>query len=96
MEIIFEILFEAIADLVVEGGTNKKVPKWIRYPLFAIVVLFVVGVIVGLFAMGVVFLIESNIIVGIFFVTIALLFLVLSVRKVLKLRKENKGEKNEQ
>lgn len=96
MEIIFDILFEVIAGLVVEGGTNKKVPKWIRYPLFALMVLFVVGLFVGLLVAGILFFIEGNVIIGVFFVLVGLFFLVALVNKALQMRKENKGETNEQ
>lgn len=45
MELIFEFIFELIAEVLVDGGievsTNKKISKWIRYPiLFILISLF--------------------------------------------------------
>lgn len=45
MEIIFEVLVELVGEIVVECAKSKRLSKWIRYPLIALIVLFWVAVI---------------------------------------------------
>lgn len=41
MELIFELIAEVLVDGGIEVGTNKKISKWIRYPiLFILISLF--------------------------------------------------------
>lgn len=47
MDELFEFIFEILLDIGAEASQNKRIPKWIRYPLLVIFVLlfvFVFGV----------------------------------------------------
>lgn len=43
MEFIFEIVFEGILEL----ATNKKVSKWLRYPLVALILVVYIAIIIS-------------------------------------------------
>ena len=49
MDILFEFFLELIVDGVIETSGNKKLSRWIRYPLIALVVLFFGAVIALIF-----------------------------------------------
>ncbi len=88
---------ECILELALEGSvyasTNKKVPKVIRYPLIALIVLFFLAVILLIFFVGIL-LIKQNIWAGICMVAIGIAMLISSVLKFreIYLRKEKKQE----
>lgn len=83
MDIILELFLELIADGVMEASGNKKLSRWIRYPLMALVVLFFGAVIALVFylALG----LSSNEPVA--SIAFSLLGLFLLVGTVLKFRK---------
>lgn len=45
MDFVFEIILELILEGSIEIGANKKVSKWIRYPLLLIAAMFYFAVI---------------------------------------------------
>lgn len=49
MDIILEFFLELLVDGVIETSGNKKMSRWIRYPLIALVVLFFGAVIALIF-----------------------------------------------
>ena len=83
MDILFFFFLELIVDGVIETSGNKKLSRWIRYPLIALVVLFFGAVIALIFylALG----LSSNEPVA--SVIFSLLGLFLLVGTVLKFRK---------
>lgn len=80
MDFIFELVFE----LLFEGGTevtsNRKISKWIRYPLLGLFILIFMGIISLLIFFGVSFLKES-VIGGIFIIAIGIILFVASIFK---------------
>ncbi len=78
-----EFILEFLLELLVEGVTllvgNKKISKWIRYPLWAIIVLLFIFVIGLLFFLGIV-LLPKNIGFSIFLT--GNLFLIMSIKKM--------------
>lgn len=82
-----EFLIEELLDLILEGSieisSNKKVPKWIRYPLIVIIILFFSVVIFGLLILGIT-LTKENLLGGIL---IILLSLILLIGWIVKFRK---------
>jgi len=93
MDFIFELLFELIAEGTVELSKSVKVPKFIRYPLIAIVILFFVGVI-GLMVFAGLAAFQENVILGIALIAIALLILVMGIVKfrITYLKKKNEKQ----
>lgn len=91
MEFLIELLLEIIFEGSVEISSNKKVPKWIRYPLIVLIVLFFAVVIFGLLLLGIA-IINKSLIGGLFIIVISLIMLVLSVGKFKKIYIEKKEE----
>ncbi|OUN99512.1 hypothetical protein B5F98_01900 [Pseudoflavonifractor sp. An44] len=84
MDILFELFLELIVDGVIETSGNKKLSRWIRYPLIALVVLFFGAVIALIFylALG---LSSNEPVASVIFSLLGLFFLVGTVLKLRKL-----------
>ena len=80
MELIFEFIIELLFEGVGEASQNKKISKFIRYPLIALIVLAYTAFILLFVFMGVSIL-KDNIIGGILIIAFAILFLILSIKK---------------
>lgn len=83
MELIFEILLELILEGSIETSQNKKVSKWIRYPLIFIICLFFLGVFCLLMFIGIISL-KQNLYLGIFLILVSPLLVVASILKFKK------------
>lgn len=92
-----EFIVEFVFDLLFEGGVeitkDRKISKWIRYPILAIIALFFGVIIFGLIILGIKFLIEGEILIGILFIGLGLFFLIESIYKFRKTYLEEFGEK---
>jgi len=79
-----EFIFELMADLLLEGSmeiaSNRKISKFIRYPILAIIILFFLVVIFGLMYLGIISL-SGSIIGGIFIIILSLVLLIACVCK---------------
>lgn len=80
MEFIFEFIIELLFEGVGEASQNKKISKFIRYPLIALIILFFTSFILLFVFMGVSIL-KDNIIGGILILLFTIVFLVLSIKK---------------
>ena len=83
MEYVFEFLTEVLLECASEAISCKKIPRYIRYPLTAFVILFVGAVIGGLMLAGITLFPESRI-GGCIIIGIASVFAVLAVREFRK------------
>lgn len=99
MVLIMDELIEFILDLLLEGGielsANKKISKWIRYPIIAFLFLFFTIVIFGMIILGIL-MIEESILVSFIFVACGIAMLIGSVIKFKKTyleHKKNSGKK---
>ena len=99
MVLIMDELIEFILDLLLEGGielsANKKISKWIRYPIIAFLFLFFTIVIFGMIILGIL-MIEESILVSFIFVACGIAMLIGSVikfRKTYLEHKKNSGKK---
>jgi hypothetical protein len=90
MEFIFEIIVELIFGGIIEISKSEKVPKYIRYPLIAIISLFLIAVIGLIFWAGIL-LFKENIVLGLIAI---LLGLSISIIGVVKFRKIYLTKKN--
>lgn len=93
-----DIIFELILELLIEGGmevsTNRKISKWIRYPVALILALFFAAVIFGMLFFGI-FLLQSNLFAALFIILIGLFALIGSAEKIRNIyRKEKNQEEN--
>ena len=83
MDFLLEILFELVAEGTVELSKSSRVPKYIRYPLFAVIVLFYIAVIGLVFGVGILSL-RQNVLLGILFIALGVFMLVMIVLKLNK------------
>ena len=92
-----ELLFEIILDLIFEGSIeiikSRKVSKWIRYPLIAILSIFIMAVIGLLGFVGITMIVSKDIYAvlgGLLFILFDIILIVsgiLTTKKEIKLRK---------
>lgn len=80
MELIIEFIIELILEGSFELSKNLKTPKWLRYPLIILVLLFFIAVIAIIFIVGFLALKESAII-GLLLIIISIAFAVYSIAK---------------
>ena len=90
MDFIIELIFEFLFGGMIETSKSNKVPKFIRYPLIAIILLFFVLVIGFIFIVSILAFKES-IIAGILLIIIDLF---LFVGSIYKFRKEYFSKNN--
>ena len=86
MDFILEILFDLALESGAEVANNKKIKKWIRYPLVFLISLFILSVIFTLFIVGIIFILDKETtmkIAGILFIIFDI-FLIISIIKKLK------------
>ena len=90
MDFIFEILLDLIIEGCFEASINKKVPKIIRYQLIALIVLFFISVLSGIFILGI-SLWKKNIYGGMFIISISIILLIATIYKLRKMyiKREN-------
>lgn len=84
MELIIEFVIELLLEGSFELSKNLKTPKWLRYPLIFLVILFFIAVITIIFLVGYLVLEESPII-GILLIIIAAAFGVYCISKFIDL-----------
>ena len=83
MEFLIEILLELIAEGTVELSKSVKVPKYIRYSLIGIIVLFFIAIIGIVLFVGFMAL-EENVLLEILFIILGLFLLVMNIVKFKK------------
>lgn len=75
MDILIEFLGEILIEGAVELATNKKINKWIRYPILVLVIVFYSFIILGIGYLGIKIL-KDNILGGILLLGISLIILI--------------------
>ena len=55
-----DTLIESFFDIIFKTAKNKKISKWIRYPLIILIILFIVGIIGCLMSVGVVMILSKE------------------------------------
>ncbi len=70
MEILFEIVLELLFEGGIEISQNRKISKWIRYPIAVVLVFFLFGVLFSLFLLGAL-ICKKNLFGGIFILLVA-------------------------
>lgn len=80
MEFIFELIIELLLEGATEVSSNKKISKWIRYPILFLLVFFYLVIILLIIFVGLL-LFEKNILASIFFIALGIFFLIFSIKK---------------
>ena len=86
-ELIFTLLFEGAADI----ARNKKISKWIRYPVAACLILFIVGILAAVGIAGISIMVDGKIFLGIVVTALDLLLIVSAIIKIMTKIKEKKN-----
>lgn len=75
MEVLIELILELLLEVEEEICYDKKVSKWIRYPILIILILIYGAVIFGIMYLGICML-KENIIAALFCIIISIIILV--------------------
>lgn len=78
MDILFEIVFDLLFEGSLEIASDKKISKWIRYPLIVLLIFLFAVVIVSLFVLGI-YIFEDSIVMSIILIVCSLLMLIGSI-----------------
>ncbi|MBQ6841069.1 MAG: hypothetical protein IJO63_03010 [Bacilli bacterium] len=82
---MWDIVFEFILEIFFEGSLeltkNKKISKWIRYPLMFLIILLFVGVIALMLAVAIA-MYKTSILASLFLIGLTIFMLVGSVAKL--------------
>ena len=86
-----DFLIELVFDLILDGSEwvikDKRIPKYIRYPLAGLVILFYSGIILGLIVLGTLIM-KSELWAGIFLLAVGVFLAVMTViRIIVKVKK---------
>lgn len=87
MELLFEFLGEIFFEGIIEIIKNKKISKWIRYPLFLLISAFYLAIFAALLIICIKLFIKKEILGGVVMLFIVFLLLVLYIcffRKLIK------------
>lgn len=83
MEYIFEFILELVFESSIDASKNKKIPKYIRYPLIVIIALFFI-IVIGLIFLAGILSLKENVVAGIFFILIGIFMTIMSIAKFRK------------
>ncbi len=93
-----ELLLEVIFDLIVEGSAevakNRRISKWIRYPIVVLISLFIIAVIGLLTFMGFALIFKGDRyakLAGILFLIFDIILIISAIKNI---KKEIKMEKS--
>lgn len=90
LEFICELIFEGIEEI----STNRKIRKWVRYPLILLVTLFYLAVIGFMFLLGIKAASTKDYIIAIVFFSLALFFFIGTILKFRKMYFSKKQKNN--
>jgi len=80
MEFIFELVIELLLEGATEVSSNKKISKWIRYPILFLLAFFYLAIILLIIFVGIL-MFEENILAALFFIALGIFFLIFSIKK---------------
>ncbi len=75
MDLVIEFLLELVLEGTIELGTNRKVPKYVRYPLLFVIALFFLGIVSLLVFLGFK-IVKDNFLIGSFLIGVAILLVI--------------------
>lgn len=87
MDFILEIIFDLVLESSMEIAKDKKIKKWIRYPLAFLLSLFIIVVIGTIFFVGIMFILDEEInikLAGILFIVFDIILIFSAIKKIKK------------
>ena len=95
MDLLLELIFDLILESSVEIAKDKKINKWIRYPIAFLLSLFIIAVIGLILFVGIMFLLDEDSSIkpaGIVFIVFDIILIISVIRKIKK--EKNSYDKN--
>lgn len=89
MDFIIELVIELLLEGSIEISSNKRVSRWIRYPLIVFIVTLFAGIILLMLYLSF-SLLNKNVLVAILILIISLFLLIAAIIKFKKLYLEKK------
>lgn len=87
MEILFEFIGELFFEGIIEIIKNKKISKWIRYPLLLVMGVFYLALFVILSIIDFKLFMNKEVLLGILFLILLLIILIAFIVFIIKLAK---------
>lgn len=87
MEFILEFIFDLVFESSMEIAKDKKIKKWIRYPLAFVLFLFIIAVIGTIFFVGIMFIFDEEInikLAGILFIIFDIILIISAIEKIIQ------------
>ena len=89
MDLLLEFIFELVLESSMEIAKDKKINKWIRYPLAILLSLFIIAVIGTILFVGIMFILDEEInikLAGILFIIFDIILIISAIRKIKKMK----------
>lgn len=100
MDLLVDFIVEFIAELLFEGcietSKNKKVSKWIRYPIIVILSIVILAIIVLLGFVGVIMILSKeqySLYGGLLVILLDVVFVIYGTTKIIKKLKSRKSDR---
>lgn len=87
MEFILEFIFDLVFESSMEIAKDKKIKKWIRYPLAFVLFLFIIAVIGTIFFVGIMFIFDEEInikLARILFIIFDIILIISAIEKIIQ------------
>lgn len=87
MEFILEFIFDLVFESSMEIAKDKKIKKWIRYPLAFVLFLFIIAVIGTIFFVRIMFIFDEEInikLAGILFIIFDIILIISAIEKIIQ------------
>lgn len=87
MKFILEFIFDLVFESSMEIAKDKKIKKWIRYPLAFVLFLFIIAVIGTIFFVGIMFIFDEEInvkLAGILFIIFDIILIISANKKIIQ------------
>ena len=95
MDLLLEFIFELVLESSMEIAQDKKVNKWIRYPIAFLLSLFIISVLSIILFVGIMFLVDEEInieLAGVLFIVFDVILIFSAIKKLSKMRTRSKND----
>lgn len=90
MDLLLEFILDLVLESSIEIAKDKKISKWIRYPVAFLLSLFIIAVLCIIFIVGIVFIMDEEInikLAGALFIVFDIILIISAIKKVIKYKK---------
>ena len=89
MDFLLELILELFMEGSIELASDKKVPKFIRYPLGILLISFL-GFIIGCMLILGVAILKESVVAGVFIILVALFLLIMAIYRFKEIYRQKK------